>query len=192
MPSVYIIQGLQGVKVGQSLNPPTRLYALRQATPNKLEMIWSADFGDAAIAIEAGTKKILKPWNIRGEWFRTSPLMVGLAIEAARDQNERIVSFIDRMAALIGLSVQDEIAAEDAIERGFPDIYPRIAPLDPGIWTDWRGKSHPLPHRKFTRVMVKGCPETIYGCPIKPTRIRLHEEMKAKREGRKLRLKRSA
>ncbi len=191
MPSVYIIQGRAGIKVGQSVNPPTRLYQLRQATPDRLELIWSADFGAAGIAIEAGTKKLLEPWKIRGEWFRTSPLMAGLAIEAARDQNRRIAAFLARMSDLRGLSVQAEMAMEDEIERDFPDLYPRIDSLDPGTWTDWTGKKHPLPHKKFTRVMVEGCPETTYGCPRKSPRTtameKVAEEMEARRERRKAR-----
>lgn len=195
MASVYIIlRPRGGIKVGYSAKPPSRLYELRQATPDRLELLWEADFGDLASSIEATTKKLLRPWRIRGEWFDTSPLMAGLAIECARDGSDRIESFLARMARCHQCRpdylAEERLEAE--VERDFPDIYPRIAPLVPGTWTDWTGKKHALPATKFTRVMVSGLPETSYGCPGKPGHVaageRVAAEIRARREGKKLRL----
>lgn len=191
MPSLYIItrQPSGGIKIGQSINPPGRLSQLRQATPDRLELLWAADFGDRAVEIESIAKKLLKPWRISGEWFNVSPLVAGLAFEAGRDSNSRIDAFLARMATCY--ASRPDYAAEEAheadVERDFPDIYPRIARLDPGTWTDWRGKTHPLPHKKFTRLMVEGCPETTYGCPPKPRHLQAIDQYKAGRVGRKLR-----
>lgn len=175
MPSVYIITRQRGaIKVGYSIKPAKRLHELRQATPDRLELLWEADFGDRAPEIEATAKKLLKPWQIRGEWFDTNPLLAGLAIEGARDSNARIDKFLNRMAdcrrCQEGFLAQE--AMEDEVERDFPDLYPRIAPLPRETWTDWTGKKRDLPQRQFTRVIVAGCPETTYGCPAPPWHLR--------------------
>jgi hypothetical protein len=156
---------------------------LQNSTPDELTLVWSGDFGDRAQEIEAGTKTLLRPWRIRGEWFDASPLLAGVAIEAARDGTERLVLFLDRMAKCFAVrpnwKLEDEM--DEAVEKDFPDLYPRIGALDPGTWTDWRGKTHPLPHRKFTRIMVSGMPETTYGCPLMPPHIHALENYKAAR-----------
>ena len=171
MAKVYIIAMRRGrIKVGHSVKPINRLYTLRQATPDPLELVWDADFGDRATAIEAVTKRLLKPWQISGEWFDTSPLMAGLAIECARDSNDRIEKFLSRMAQCYRCRPDyfAESKMEDEVERDFPDVYPRIDSLPLSTWTDWTGKKRDLPPSQFTRVMVDGCPETTYGCPKAP------------------------
>lgn len=174
MAQVYII-GRQrgGIKVGFSVNPANRRSSLQSGSTERLRLIWSAEFGGAAPSIEATTKDLLKPWRISGEWFDTNPLVAGLAIEAARDQNRTIDAFLDRLATCHKCQPDYalEMACEDEVERDFPELYARITPIERGTWTDYTGKTHNLPHKQFSRVIVTGLPETTYGCPPKPAHV---------------------
>jgi hypothetical protein len=160
--SVYIIRRQRGgIKIGLSINPTARKSTLQSATPDRLELIWSGEFDDAP-GVEGRAKTLLKPWRISGEWFDAGPFMAGLAIEGAHTGNERIAVFMACMATNRS-DCFDEQAAKD-----FPDLYARLSFPERDQWTDWTGKKHDLPHKKFTRVIVAGFPETTYGCPKAP------------------------
>lgn len=166
--SVYIIRKARGgVKVGRSANPSSRRSSLQAATPDRLELIWSGEFSNAA-EVERGAHALLAPWKINGEWFNCDPFLAGIAIEGAHTGCERIADFLARMAA-----AGDDIALDEKVEADFPDLYARLSFPEREQWTDWTGKKHDLPHKKFTRVIVAGFPETTFGCPKAPWHKRI-------------------
>ena len=69
----YADENLFAVKVGISQDPDKRLRDLSQSTPLVMdeigEPVYYASREDALI-VERALKRLMRPWRIRGEWFK--------------------------------------------------------------------------------------------------------------------------
>lgn len=58
-------------KVGVSSNPTTRLATMQTGSPERLNLVWTSPYMDAALArsVEADVHTGLEPWRVHGEWY---------------------------------------------------------------------------------------------------------------------------
>ena len=82
---VYVIANDGGhCKVGRSRRPRTRLSELRLAQSGRLDLLGAVAVKDAdAALIEKRAHDILRPFRVRGEWFKTSAAFAMLAVAFA-------------------------------------------------------------------------------------------------------------
>ena len=82
---VYLIERADGaIKVGISKNVRRRRSHLAHASPEKLSILKTIRTKQKlAFHIETGVKVLLRPFHIRGEWFKCSKALALLALRAA-------------------------------------------------------------------------------------------------------------
>jgi predicted GIY-YIG superfamily endonuclease len=82
---VYLIKRSDGViKVGVSKNVRRRQSHLAIASPDKLLILKTIRPGrELALQIETGVKILLRPFRVRGEWYKCSDALALLALRAA-------------------------------------------------------------------------------------------------------------
>jgi hypothetical protein len=82
---VYLIERADGViKVGISKNVRRRRSHLAHASPEKLSILKTIRTKQRlAFHIETGVKVLLRPFRVRGEWFKCSKTLALLALRAA-------------------------------------------------------------------------------------------------------------
>src|SRR5262249_30577705 len=112
------------------------------------------------------THRLLKPWRVRGEWFKASPFLAGIAIEAVRDDCALRRAFIELKAKEYAARSDPakEIAIDEQLERDFPDLYLRFG-TPKNATKSIGGRTIYLPPTKYTRLIVEGFPEVTWGAP---------------------------
>lgn len=83
MDSVYIIEGVDAVKVGVAREPLDRLAQLQTGNPDRLRLAWSMPIAGDAYAVETEAHAILDRHRIGGEWFEVPTEVAVAAVSGA-------------------------------------------------------------------------------------------------------------
>ena len=106
---VYLLKcGSDRIKIGISGNVNKRLGELRTATSEKIGLLSKIHTGQLSAHIEAGFKVLMRPCNIRGEWFQCSPSIALLALCAVEHGDLAIASIVRTMLNRTTLSVPQQ------------------------------------------------------------------------------------
>lgn len=69
---VYIIAGEKRIKVGQSKNPEDRIKNIQHHVIEDLKIVYKSPSLEQYVLVERIAHKILKPYRIKGEWFKAT------------------------------------------------------------------------------------------------------------------------